>query len=725
MQSVAGSLTFGYFTAALLATAAIALATGLQFLLIGVRQRNDSTPLAFSLFCLCLATLAFSNALMGAASTLAVAILALRILCGAAIVALPALLLFVGCYTARPANRYVWWAVLALSLWLFLLNLISPSSAFDTHLSAGEPVVLPWGESLFTLKGTRATGGTVFRWLASAVFVWTLYRAVRQYLDGQRLRGALLGACLLLQFVAFLWTAIAVTTLGQPYPGVDSFAFLSFVLLMAALLAGQMHSHTLRLERTARDLRAEAETRRETELKLHHAAYHDALTGLPNRLRTRQILADLRTDCLRSGQHGAALIVDLDNFKTINDSLGHHVGDQVLAAVGDKLLAAATGATTVARLGGDEFVLLLSSLAASGDAAAAQAMQFADSVLQRMADPLTIDAHVIRVGASIGVALFPGHGADESDAIHRADIALHRAKYAGRNATRLYQADMQEGIDERGELERGLRSAIEHHELSLHFQPQVTACGDPAGAEALLRWHHPTLGDVSPATFIPIAEQTGLIHAIGAWVIADACDHVSAWRQRGVDIGGRLAINVSPWQIADPNFTQRIAAQVTAAGVDPAWLTLELTESALLNDFDAALATLHRLSAAGFHLAMDDFGTGYSSLAYLQQLPLNELKIDQSFVRALQPSVSDPFVSFIIDMGRGLGMTITAEGVETLQQKAILEGLGCHILQGHLISRPVPAAEFANWLSRHGNQGHLPPNGPPRQVSMSDADPAA
>ncbi len=699
MQGVAGQIYFGYFDAALLATAAIALASGLQFLVIGLRHRREAMHLAFAWWCLSIAVLALSSAWLDNAATTVQAVRALRFMCGAAALSFPALVMFVSNYTGKPIRGVPFDVVCAVALAFFLINIYSPYTLFYTSLDLGSPTVLPWGETLSSVEGTASTWAHLFHALSYAIFIWALYRATRQYQRGQRVPGLLLGICLLVQAAALLWGDVVVDTLQRPYPYLDPFAFLPFVLLMGLSLASQLHSRTLQLEQTTRELRAEADTRREAEIDLRHVAYHDALTGLPNRPRALYMLADMEADATQSGLCGAVLMIDLDNFKTINDSLGHHVGDRVLEVIADTLLAAAPAEATVARLGGDEFVMLLGGLAADASAAATLAIKVAEHMVERLATPLAIDSRVLSVGASIGVAVFPSQGKGAADIIRCADIALYRAKDAGRNGAKLFLPHMQRDADERLELERGLRTAVERHELSLHFQPQVTTRGELVGAEALLRWRHPVLGEVMPATFIPIAEETGLIHSIGAWVIADACSHLRAWRQHGVDFGERLAVNVSPWQIAHPRFVQQIEAQVVTAGIDPAWLTLELTESALLNDFDAALATLRRLSAIGFRLSMDDFGTGYSSLAYLQRLPLDELKIDQSFIRALQPAVSDPLASFIIDVGRRLGMTTIAEGVETWQQKAILEALGCDELQGYLVSPPLPEDEFLSWLA--------------------------
>jgi EAL domain-containing protein (putative c-di-GMP-specific phosphodiesterase class I) len=264
---------------------------------------------------------------------------------------------------------------------------------------------------------------------------------------------------------------------------------------------------------------------------------------------------------------------------------------------------------------------------------------------------------------------------------------------------------MQQEADTRLALERGLRTALEQDHMpaqfALHYQPQVNRHGELVGAEALLRWRHPQLGELSPAVFVPLAEETGLIHALGAWVIDQACAHLRGWDRDGVVFEGRLAVNVSAWQLSHPHFVAQLEAQVRAAGVEPARLTLELTESALLQDFDSALETLNTLSEAGFALALDDFGTGYSSLKYLQRLPLDALKVDRAFVSELHPTAANPLASFMIDLAHRLGMTAVAEGVETVSQRLTLEQLGCDGLQGYLVCRPVSEEDFRQWLAEH------------------------
>ncbi|WEN13721.1 EAL domain-containing protein [Rhodanobacter sp. AS-Z3] len=598
-------------------------------------------------------------------------------------------------------NRYLLGMLCLLSLGMFWINLSSPYGAFYTLLEEGPRMVLPWGEQLFTIKRTISTAGYVYSLLDILVIGWTFYSAARQVLAGERWRGGMLLVCLTMLVMGGSWSFILLKTLNLRSPPLDLFAFPLFVLLMGISLADQIRRRSLQLETIAGELRDEANSRRRAELDLRHAAYHDALTGLPNRLRALYILTDLLVEASQRKQYGAVLMVDLDNFKTINDSLGHQVGDRVLECIGDTLLAVAPSDATVARLGGDEFIMLLGASNATPEHAATCAMEIAESLLQRLATPLAIDGRFLGVGASIGVAAFPHDGQGATDVVRCADIALYRAKSAGRNAARLFLPQMQREADARMDLERGLREALERHEFSLHFQPQVDMHGRLVGAEALLRWTHATLGQISPVTFIPIAEETGLIHAIGAWVVARACEHLRKWRSLGIDFGGRISVNISPWQIAHPQFVANIAAQMAAANVSPSELTLELTESALLTDFPAALQTLKQLSAIGFQLSLDDFGTGYSSLSYLQQLPMDELKIDRSFVTSLQPDVADPLAGFVIEVGQRLGMTTIAEGVETKEQEAVLRKLGCDLMQGYLICKPLPADEFQQWAIQH------------------------
>jgi diguanylate cyclase (GGDEF)-like protein len=718
----AGPVIFGYYTAALVATAGIALASGIQFAVIGLWRRREAVYLSYAMLCLCVATLSFSNALLHTAAGPAMATAALRAMIGAAVFSFLPFVVFIRAYTGGPAQprlQLVVGAVVGLFAWL---NLDLPGTLFFTSVAPGTGIALPWGERLHDLTGSPSRWGLLFHVLTYAAFLWALSLALAQMRTGERLRGALLAICLLSQFAALLWGDIVVDMLGHHLPYLDAFSFLPFVLLMGVSLATQLHQRTMQLEQTTRRLEAEAHIRREAELSLRHAAYHDSLTGLPNRLRALDHLAELHAETLARGQHGAVLLIDLDNFKTINDALGHPVGDRMLEAIADRLLAAAPGDSMLARLGGDEFVLILGPLAGTRASAQAQAQHAAEGMVARLAEPVAVDGRVLAVGASIGVALFPAGEQDMADLLRRADIALYRAKAAGRSAVRLFLEPMQQEADTRLALERGLRTALEQEQMpsqfALHFQPQVNRRDELIGAECLLRWHHPQLGELSPSAFIPLAEETGLIHALGCWVIGQACAYIRAWDRDGVALGGRLAVNVSAWQLNHPHFAGQLEAQVRAAGIEPSRLTLELTESALLRDFDAALETLDRLSAAGFRLALDDFGTGYSSLSYLQRLPLDVLKVDRAFVSGLDPDTANPLASFIIDVAHRLGIAAVAEGVETVPQRLALERLGCDGLQGYLICLPLDEPGFRRWLAEH-RQARALPQGQPRALDAA------
>ncbi|SEJ35019.1 putative bifunctional diguanylate cyclase/phosphodiesterase [Frateuria terrea] len=712
MMVDAGSITFGYYTAALVAIAGVALASGTQFAVVGLWRRREAVYLSYAMLCLCVATLSFANALLHTATDVTVATAALRTMIGAAAVSFLPFVVFIRAYTggaAQPRLQLAVGAAVGLFTWL---NLDLPGTVFFTRVIPGPGIALPWGERLYDLAGSASNWGLLFHALSYVAFLWALSLAVAQMRGRERLRGALLAICLLSQFAALLWGDIVVDALGHRYPYLDAFSFLPFVLLMGVSLATQLHQRTVQLEQTTRRLEAEAHIRREAEFSLRHVAYHDSLTGLPNRLRALDHLAELHTETLARGQHGAVLLIDLDNFKTINDALGHPIGDRMLEAIADRLLAAAPSDAVLARLGGDEFVLVLGPLAGTAAAVQAQAHRVAESMVARLAEPVAVDSRILAVGASVGVALFPAGEQDVADLLRRADIALYRAKAAGRNAVRLFLEPMQQEADTRLALERGLRTALEQERMptqfALHFQPQVNRRGELIGAEALLRWQHPQLGELSPTVFIPLAEETGLIHALGTWVIGQACMYIRAWDRDGVAFGGRLAVNVSAWQLNDPRFATQLEAQVRAAGIEPSRLTLELTESALLRDFDSALETLGQLSAAGFRLALDDFGTGYSSLSYLQRLPLDVLKVDRAFVSELTPNSANPLASFIVDVAHRLGIAAVAEGVETVPQRLALERLGCDGLQGYLICRPVDEPGFRRWLTEHQQARALP-----------------
>jgi diguanylate cyclase (GGDEF)-like protein len=406
-------------------------------------------------------------------------------------------------------------------------------------------------------------------------------------------------------------------------------------------------------------------------------------------------------------QFGAMLLMDLDYFKTINDALGHEVGDGVLREVATRLrsslLDVPAGTGFVARLGGDEFVMVISELGETASEAESAARLLAERVAQQMTKPLVVGQRVFNVGASIGAALFPDRGLDDSLLLRRADMALYSAKNSGRNSIQFFQVALQVAADQRLSLEKGIRSALENHELVLCFQPQVDAEGRMIGAEALLRWQHPELGEIPPETFVPIAEETGLIHGIGEWVLRQACAQLANWQRNEVPFHGHLSINVSPWQLLHPEYVRQLAAILNNNDLSPQRLILEITESSLLRSPADAIEKLALLRAMGFRIALDDFGTGYSSLAYLKNMSLDQLKIDKMFVEQLasegdRQANDRSLVESIVAIARNLRLSVVAEGIESEAQRAVLAAMGCQGFQGFLISQPLSADDFTAWM---------------------------
>ena len=435
--------------------------------------------------------------------------------------------------------------------------------------------------------------------------------------------------------------------------------------------------------------------RKKAEQEIEHLAFHDHLTSLPNRRMLMDRIAHAQSLSARSGSFGALLLLDLDNFKMLNDTLGHLMGDLLLQQVAQRLSHTLREGDTVARLGGDEFVVLLANLSDDSMTAAEEAGTVAGKIQQGFRNPFTLEHHLYPVSTSIGVTVFSGHRQAGDDLIQQADIALYQAKKAGRNTLRFFDWQVQETLNARATLESDLRHAFARHRLTLHYQVQVNEHGHPVGAEALLRWYDPDRGVVEPVTFVPLAEESGLILEIGAWVLERACLQLHAWQQHAATRHLVLSINVSPRQFHQPDFVKQVIRAVDRHGIDASKLKLELTESMLMEQIDRRVNEMNVLKMAQVGLSLDDFGTGFSSLSYLRKLPLDQLKIDQSFVRDVASDDNDrTIVSAIIAMARSLGLEVIAEGVETEVQRDFLLQEGCRCFQGFLFGRPQPPEAF-------------------------------
>ena len=433
--------------------------------------------------------------------------------------------------------------------------------------------------------------------------------------------------------------------------------------------------------------------------EIEHLAFYDPLTGLPNRRLLLDRLGRAPVLSQRSGKVGALLFLDLDHFKDLNDTLGHEVGDELLQAVAQRLLANVRVADTVARLGGDEFVVMLSDLSTSTQEAAALAQRIGEKILRGLSEPYVLRGHTHQGAASIGATLFGASAQSASELLRQADIAMYQVKARRGNALCFFDPKMQTAINDRAQLEADLRQALVAQQLVLHYQPQATLQGDVIGAECLLRWQHPQRGMVPPGQFIAVAEESDLILHIGQWVLHSACTQLARWQEQPQWAHLQLSVNVSARQFRQSDFVHQVIETLQVTGARAHLLTLELTESLVLDNVEDAIDKMHQLRTKGVRFSVDDFGTGYSSLAYLTRLPLHQLKIDQSFVRNLGARATDDvIVQTIIGMGRNLDLEVIAEGVETEAQKAILAGHGCDLYQGYLLARPMPVADFERSL---------------------------
>ena len=433
--------------------------------------------------------------------------------------------------------------------------------------------------------------------------------------------------------------------------------------------------------------------------EIEHLAFYDPLTGLPNRRLLLDRLGQAPVLSQRSGKVGALLFLDLDHFKDLNDTLGHEVGDELLQEVAQRLLANVRVADTVARLGGDEFVVMLSELSTSTQEAAAMAQRIGEKILRGLSEPYVLRGHTHQGAASIGATLFGASAQSASELLRQADIAMYQVKARRGNALCFFDPKMQTAINDRAQLEADLRQALVAQQLVLHYQPQATLQGDVIGAECLLRWQHPQRGMVPPGQFIAVAEESDLILHIGQWVLHSACTQLARWQEQPQWAHLQLSVNVSARQFRQSDFVHQVIETLQVTGARAHLLTLELTESLVLDNVEDAIDKMHQLRTKGVRFSVDDFGTGYSSLAYLTRLPLHQLKIDQSFVRNLGSRPSDDvIVQTIIGMGRNLDLEVIAEGVETEAQKAILAGHGCDLYQGYLLARPMPVADFERSL---------------------------
>jgi diguanylate cyclase (GGDEF)-like protein/PAS domain S-box-containing protein len=430
------------------------------------------------------------------------------------------------------------------------------------------------------------------------------------------------------------------------------------------------------------------------EEKIRSLAFYDTLTGLPNRRLLWERLRQALVSSIRSGSKHALLFVDLDGFKSLNDTLGHHIGDLLLQETARRIQNCVREVDTVARLGGDEFVIVLEDLSQIPEIAAAQARTVGGKILGAIDQPFLLDGRECHTTSSMGITVFGNQNESTNEVLQQADIAMYQAKAAGRNAMFFFAPALQASVDARVALERDLRLAIRENQFALFYQPQLDR-GLLIGAEALLRWRHPSRGLISPQEFVPLAEETGLIFPLGSWVLETACIQLAHWAERKAGEHLSIAVNVSAREFRQPKFVDGVLAALDRTGANPKKLKIELSENMFGENVEEVIAKMNKLKEHGISFSLEDFGTGYSSMTYLKRLPLDQIKIDRTFVgEILKDPISSAVAQAIISFGKAMGLSVIAEGVETEEQRAFLAKLGCHSFQGYLFSHPLPLGEF-------------------------------
>jgi diguanylate cyclase (GGDEF)-like protein/PAS domain S-box-containing protein len=441
--------------------------------------------------------------------------------------------------------------------------------------------------------------------------------------------------------------------------------------------------------------------RKRSEARIYELAYFDSLTGLPNRTMLKERVRQAAVPRAEARHHSALLFIDLDHFKMLNDTKGHHVGDLLLCEIADRIRSCVRQDDMVARLGGDEFVVLLNGLSPDPGQTTQRVQEIAENILSSVDQPFQLEEDDFQTTASIGAALFKEEERDFDEILKRADLAMYEAKASGRGTVRFFRQAMQAAAAERLALTSDLRQALREGSLVLHYQPLVDRGGRWIGAEALIRWRHPTRGIISAADFIPLAERSGFMGSIDSWVLRTACRTLKEWEDDPLTRGFKLAVNVGARQLSGTDFIATVEKALTETGANPSLLALELTEHVMLDDIDEVSATMGRLKELGVRFALDDFGTGYSSLSYLKRLPFDTLKIDRSFVRDIETDPNDrEIVQTILNIARSLKVSVIAEGVETELQALLLRQLGCHAFQGFYFAGPAPLEIFLAGL--HG-----------------------
>jgi len=684
----------------------ISLFAGLLFGLFGLLRRQEQVFLAFGVLSILLGIyMMFSAQWYQAESVRSIASIT-RIEMAIICVVYPIFVWFIGLYINNTLFPKFLLAVSGIFGALFIINLFSPYSFLYEQITFAEPIHLPWGESVNKYNTPIRPIAWLYYIATYSIFIWALYRSVASWVKAHNARALSIIIYLVIQMLVVIHAEL-IDNLNLQSVYLGELAFLILVLMVGTTLVQEVRIRSASLEQSVIDLRAETQRREEYEQQLKYLAHHDSLTGLPNRWALPVQLTELFKSETGKNCCCAILLIDLDNFKLINNSLGHDLGDQLLLMIAERLKAIAADGCLPMRLGGDEFAVLYGGFPCHADDAQKAAVLKAQAIGDEILKPYRIAEHELVVSACIGIDIFDQQSKELTEIMKHADMALYRAKSTGPGSIEVYAPALKKVADRRLVIDKGVRDAIEKGEIEVYFQPQIDTEDRVIGAEALARWRHPTLGDIAPDEFIPVSEETGLIHALGEVVLRKSCQYLKSWEGDGQHAPPRISVNVSPWQLETNGFVKIVKGVLADTGVDASRLNMEITESTFMREIKSISRKMDELSELGITFSIDDFGTGYSALAWLKKLPLHELKIDKMFIKDMTVTRNDRFVETILAIARQMDLQAVAEGVETTSQRMALLAMGCECFQGNLISVPLPEAKFITWMQNYQVTGGI------------------
>ena len=665
---------------------------------LGIIGYRTPIYLIFSFLCLCMAGLQYTELVYVNADTVDLAVQAMRWKIFYTMLFIPGYYLFTTFYVEKYYSRSWLLALTSVALIGLLINAMEPFTLRYDAFQLDGIAKLPWGESIPNFRVGISGVARVYYLLFLLIFVWSIFAAITQYRNGTlKLRKALM---FIMGPVALIASAIVGALIDNnviSFVHIGGFAFMVFVILMSWNLVLDLREQNVQLISTSEMLKSEIKVRKYAEQRAEFISKWDQLTGLPNRAMLLEYLS--LEEVAARNEYSALLLVNLDRLQIINETLGHHVGDEILKQAAYRLFAYNEKFGMLARFSGDEFLINLKSLGDDLGRATRQAGNMGERILHLFRQPYLIDAKPHIGSVSVGLVVYQAHEDDINDVLKRVDMAMRGAKLAGRNTMKFFEPAMEESLQYRTRTERELRHALDEGQFEVFYQKRVRHDGNIIGAEALLRWNHPGRGLICPLEFIPIAEETGLIVPIGKWVVEEVCRQLKKWEGR--EKTGKLivSVNVSGLEFAQKSFVANLRRILDETRINPSLLLIEVTESMLMDNVEDAIVKMNELRHLGVTFGLDDFGTGYSSLSYLKRLPINELKIDKSFVQDLGVDPNDEaIIRTIIEMSKSLGMNVIAEGVENASQRNMLEKYGCYHYQGYLFGKPVKLEIFEQEL---------------------------